>query len=326
MKLTHILTGKNDNYAGFFDDRLILTMKYNFHLYKKHGIEAEFILVEWSPDNNNPLLSHKLSAAFEDIDFKSYVVGQEIHNHITGFRNWMTFLEFFAKNVGIRRAKHDYILCSNADIFLTNTVLENLKKHNDNNTIYRAERHDVDLDKINKLNEESFVSAIIQKHRFPEHDKIFVDGSGDFTLAHKDVWEKLTGYDEGQRFVKIHKDSRFLFSAFHSQVNFENIGVIYHIDHGTSVPVTGVGSNYRRANGPYMWKYMENLPYSNMEHWGLVGDNIEEIEITPNITKIIVKEYDNLVYPDDKKYVLDNQYTQNRYPALVAQKDPQDSE
>ena len=125
MKLTHIIPGRNDNYAGFFDDRLILTMKYNFHLYKRHNIECEFIFVEWAPDETKPLLSSLLDKEFADENFVSYVVSEEIQESIRGKRDWMTFLEFFAKNVGIRRASHDYILCSNADIFLTDGVLEN---------------------------------------------------------------------------------------------------------------------------------------------------------------------------------------------------------
>jgi hypothetical protein len=318
MKITHILTGKNDNYAGFFDDRLILTMKYNFHLYKRHGIEAEFILVEWASDEENTLLSEKLAEVFDDVDFKGYVVRQKTHDHIVDFRRWMVFLEFFAKNVGIRRAKHDYVLCSNADIFLTDDLLIKLKEDRDANTIYRAERHDIDLSNVKKLNQESFINAIVKKHQFPSYDKMFVDGSGDFTLAHKDVWNKVGGYDENQRFVKIHKDSRFLFSASKINVQFKNIGVIYHIDHGTSVPMTGLGSSYRLANGPYMWKYMDNLPYKNLNSWGLFSDNVEEKEIKPNISEILIKDYSQLVYPDDISYYIKHPVNDEKYPSLVA--------
>ena len=109
MKITHILTGKNDNYAGFFDDRLILTMKYNFHLYKRHGIEAEFILVEWASDEENTLLSEKLAEVFDDVDFKGYVVRQKTHDHIVDFRRWMVFLEFFAKTINVNMKITSYI-------------------------------------------------------------------------------------------------------------------------------------------------------------------------------------------------------------------------
>ena len=320
MKLTHILTGKNDNYAGFFDDRLILTMKYNFHLYKKLGIEAEFILVEWSPDSDTQLLSEKLADVFSEEDFRAYVVRKDIHDKIIGHRKWMTFLEFFAKNVGIQRAKHDFILCSNADIFLKKDVLIKLKNKQDDNTIYRAERHDIDLDKIKKLSVEEFDNAVIKVHKFPENDKVFVDGSGDFTLAHKNVWQKIQGYDENQRFVKIHKDSRFLFSAAESGFQFENLGVIYHIDHGTSVPMTGLGSRYRLANGPYNWRYMLDLPYENLDNWGLTGENISEKKISDTIFEITVTNLDNLRYNDDQAFFIKSPDNLKRFSYLPGEK------
>ncbi len=122
MKLTHILTGKNDNYAGFFEERLYLTMKYNLHLYKKLGIDVEFLFVEWNPLQDKELLSTKLAQQFKDYDFKAYVIQPDIHDKVVGKYAYMTFLEFFAKNVGIKRASGDYILCSNADIFLSEKV------------------------------------------------------------------------------------------------------------------------------------------------------------------------------------------------------------
>ena len=110
------------------------------------------------------------------------------------------------------------------------------------------------MEKITRLSEESFVKSIIRTHKFPDHDKVYVDGSGDFTMAHKNMWNKTTGYDENQRFVKIHKDSRFLFSAAHHKAEFINLGDVYHLDHGTSLANTGPSlEKYRLANGPYKY-------------------------------------------------------------------------
>jgi hypothetical protein len=314
MKLTHIITGRNDNYAGFFDDRLILTMKYNFHLYKRAGIDCEFIFVEWASDPNRPLLCEKLNKTFADVDFKGYVVDQDTHDQIVGTREWMTFLEFFAKNVGIRRAKNDYILCSNADIFLGKGVLSTLLENLDTNTVYRAERHDIEMTQLKALNDEQFSLATIKRHVFPPYDKVFVDGSGDFTAAHRKLWFKTGGHDENQRFVKIHKDSRFLFSAFEHGAKFKNLGTIYHIDHGTSVPMTGLSAQrYRHANGPYHWKYMHNLPYTNVDTWGLTGSNIEDEKLKDRIFRVKVKNLKDLTYPDDKEYFIPTAPMSDRY-------------
>ena len=56
------------------------------------------------------------------------MVSNEIHNQIVGPYEYMTFAEFFAKNIGIRRASGEYILCTNADVFYGNDIIEKLSQ------------------------------------------------------------------------------------------------------------------------------------------------------------------------------------------------------
>jgi hypothetical protein len=312
VKLTHILTGKNDNYAGFFEERLYLTMKYNLHLYKKLGIDVEFLFVEWNPLQDKELLSTKLAQQFKDYDFKAYVIQPDIHDKVVGKYAYMTFLEFFAKNVGIKRASGDYILCSNADIFLSEKVMSNFVNNLSERTIFRAQRFDIDFDKLTALTEDEYRSAIVRPHEFPLHDKIYVDASGDFTLAHKNLWLETNGYDENQRFVKVHKDSRFLYSANElGDVEFVNLGEIYHIDHGTSVPNTGLDpSKYRQANGPYGWAFMKNLPYQNHDNWGLDSKYFGTKRIGENIFQLTVQDDQGLIYPNDDSEYMTEEFRQ----------------
>ena len=59
--LSIVLCGKNDNYGGHFDQRLILTLKYNLKQLKEKGVETEIIFVEWNPLPDRPLLSEHFS-------------------------------------------------------------------------------------------------------------------------------------------------------------------------------------------------------------------------------------------------------------------------
>ena len=43
MKLSLILTGRNDNYGGYFNERASLTTKYNISQLKKNNIDYEVI-------------------------------------------------------------------------------------------------------------------------------------------------------------------------------------------------------------------------------------------------------------------------------------------
>jgi len=296
MKCSIILTGKNDNYGGYFDERLILTTKYNIKKLTKLGAEVEVIFIEWNPLEDKPLLSEKLSKVFDDI--KCYVVDNETHSKFCGEFEYMTFLEFFAKNIGIRKATGDILICSNADVFYDDNVVEFISKGLfKDNCIYRAERRDIRFHKLKSLTSKSLENAVFNEN--PVGKSPYIDGSGDFTMATKKTFENLTGYDESVRFVKIHKDSRILWSAFDletindtagifssSDFNFELIGNIYHIDHeGSAVGTSGDLRNYREANGPYVWLYFKDLPYKNNEFWGMHGNSVEE-KISNKIKKI----------------------------------------
>jgi hypothetical protein len=304
MKCSIILTGKNDNYGGHFDERLILTTKYNTKKLKKAGVDCEIIFVEWNPIEGKPLLSEKLVDTFEDI--KCYVVKEDVHKQIRGQYDHMSFLEFFAKNLGIRKASGDILICTNADVFYGQPVIDFLSKGEfRDDTIYRAERRDIRFHKLRGMGDTNFDLATFRNN--PVGGKPYVDASGDFTMATKKVFLDIGGYDEQQRFVKIHKDSRILFSAFKKGYDFRLIGKIYHIDHeGSAVGTSGDLSNYRPTNGPYDWKYFSNLPYENGKHWGFNGNSNEE-ELSKNIFNVTFSEdFDIDSYGfKDEEYILE---------------------
>lgn len=304
MKCSIILTGKNDNYGGHFDERLILTTKYNTKNLKKAGVDCEIIFVEWNPIEGKPLLSEKLVNNFENI--KCYVVKEDIHKQIRGEYDHMSFLEFFAKNLGIRKASGDILICTNADVFYGQPVIDFLSKGDFcDNTIYRAERKDIRFHKLRGMGDMNFDAATFRNN--PVGAKPYVDASGDFTAATKKAFLEIGGYDEQQRFVKIHKDSRILFSAFERGFDFKLIGKIYHIDHeGSAVGTSGNLSNYRPTNGPYSWKYLLNLPYKNVQYWGFHGNSIEE-ELSKNIYNVTFSgDFDLESYEfKDKEFIFD---------------------
>lgn len=305
-----VVTGKNDNYGGHFDQRLELTLKYNVKKFKEAGIDAEIVFVEWNPISGTPLLSEKVATMFDNV--KCYVVEKEEHDIIAGPNTYMTFLEFFAKNVGIRRASGDYVVCTNADVFYGNEVFDKIANTElDKNIIYRTRRDDIRFHKLESLTEEGFKNAKFRTN--PLNGKPYVDASGDFTMASKELFEKLNGYDENMRFVKIHKDSRILFSALHnSEIDYVNLGVMYHIDHeGSAVGTTGKLTDYRPTNGPYHWKYVLDLPYKNRHFWGMSREIVDEIKLKNNIYKLKFKESFN---PEeynfqDEKYHFDKNNT-----------------
>ncbi len=297
-KVSIVLTGKNDDYGGHFDERLILTTKYNIKKLNSRNIDVELVFVEWNPISDKPLLSEKLVDTFDDV--KCYVIEEVEHNLMRTENEYMTFLEFFAKNVGIRRSTGDLIIATNADVFYSESVIDGIANIDTSvhNVFYRAERKDIKFNRLKGLGDNFFNQATFRTN--PIGSKPYIDASGDFTMATKKTFENIDGYDENMNFVKIHKDSRILFSALEKGFDFSLLGDIYHIDHeGSAVGTTGTLSNYRKTNGPYSWFYIKNLPYANNEDWGMVGDNFLETQVQNNITKIHIKDSTRLSFDND---------------------------
>ena len=299
-KISIVLCGKNDNYGGNFDSRLLLTLKYNLKEFKKRGIETEVIFVEWNPIAEEPLLSSVLVEEIKNI--QCYVVNNETHSRLAGKYDYMTFLEFFAKNVGIRRATGDYIICTNADVFYAQEVFDFIAEGNlEPHIIYRAERSDLRFNNLKGLGDKKFQEATFRTN--PVHMRPYTDASGDFTFASKELFMKVNGYDENMRFVKIHKDSRILFTALYDdEIDFKLLGTIYHIDHvGSAVGTSGTLAGYRPTNGPYHWKYIKNLPYVNRPFWGMADEIVDKISIGEKITRLQFKSGFNM-----KEYQFDD--------------------
>ena len=82
------------------------------------GIPHTFTLVEWNPVPGRRLLAE--AVAVERLPFwsRAYVVDPEWHGAISTNPR-LQFMEFFAKNVAVRRSTADAILTTNSDVFLS---------------------------------------------------------------------------------------------------------------------------------------------------------------------------------------------------------------
>ncbi len=58
---------------------------------------------------------------------------------------------------------------------------------------------------------------------------------------------------------------------------------------------------------------MHNLPYTNVDTWGLTGSNIEDEKLKDRIFRVKVKNLKDLTYPDDKEYFIPTAPMSDRY-------------
>jgi len=112
---------------------------------KKHALPLELIIVEWNPPTDKPLLKEVLPQPPKDVpvSLRIITVPKELHDTYR-FSDSLPLYQMIAKNVGIRRAKGEFVLCTNIDILFSDANFKVLADRNlEEGNFYRANRCDV---------------------------------------------------------------------------------------------------------------------------------------------------------------------------------------
>ena len=166
----------------------------------------EVIFVEWNPSPDRPLLSTVLTADYPNLS--CYVVPAEIHEAMCA-NSRMPVMEYFAKNVEIRRAKSEYICATNSDILWDRNV-RGTGWLLDRRSVVRTRRKELRWD--GSAPSQKYLRNprnLIQYRLGWRQDPAY--GCGDFTMAHKSLWHRARGYDESMKNERISCDGRGLF-------------------------------------------------------------------------------------------------------------------
>lgn len=274
QSLEIVVTGRSDDHGGpEFIERLVAAATHNHALLERAGIRHAFTLVEWNPVPGRRLLAE---AVVECLPFwdRAYVVDPAWHAAISTNPR-LQFMEFFAKNVAIRRSTADAILTTNSDVFLSEAVVARLAQAPlDDEHVYRAMRHDVDRHCDWRQPDAAGREAVLADPRHhlranrltaPE----FSNAAGDFLLLTAATWRRLRGFNETVRYAKIHKDGQFCHRAWIEGLTFDTLGPIWHLDHDGSY--SNVGVLHGAPDAPYGPEWAWRDDYRNPDAWGLQG-------------------------------------------------------
>jgi hypothetical protein len=268
--LTIVLVGRNDDFGGDFNGRMFAAAKFNHRNLEEAGIVHEFILVEWNPVPDKPYLATLLRERFPWWH-QLYVVDPRWHQQLS-VNPKLVFMEFFAKNVAIRRARGRFILTTNTDIWLSREVMRALPRLRQG-VLYRAIR--VDLKR--EVGYRGVTHAILEDPEGFLRTNVLSRGyysnaSGDFLLLDRDTYRTLRGFNEVFREAKIHKDANFCVHAVARGLPVEVIGQVYHLDHESSwnnVAHVYMADPARSHVGRADWNWEQD--YENPDSWGLGG-------------------------------------------------------
>ena len=146
--LSIVATARNDNHSGNMLRRMQIFINGLLHQCQQYQLPAELIIVEWNPPVNKPRLQEVLSWPIENNPCKVRIieVPPEIHRRFKHSEGLPLF-QMIAKNVGIRRAKGEFILATNIDLLFSDELFSFLASRQlQSRVMYRIDRYDVRAD------------------------------------------------------------------------------------------------------------------------------------------------------------------------------------
>jgi hypothetical protein len=146
--LSVVATARNDNHGGNLLGRMQVFVTAWINQCKRHNLRAELILVEWNPPADKPGLAEALRwpADTGPCEVRIVEVPRELHaryRHAAA----LPLYQMIAKNVGIRRARGKFVLCTNIDIVFSDEIARFLAERKlEKGRMYRIDRHDIASD------------------------------------------------------------------------------------------------------------------------------------------------------------------------------------
>lgn len=281
--LSLVLTGRNDDYGGSFVSRFFRVLRFNLELLAERQLSTEVVLVEWCPIPGRPLLAERLHDALPAHLLQrvtTYVVDSRYQDAMS-LNPKLDYLEFVAKNVGVRRATGQYLLTTNTDLILSGAMGRTLAAGTLRpGCVYRANRIDLKLG----IDDSTLHHALLDNPdnhvpRPPIAPPLYAGAAGDFTLLDRDTFHKLRGFNELYRMVRIGVDHNFLVKAQSSGVAIADIGPpVYHVAHLASYQTSKHLASRDAAERRWgrSWHNHEVI-YDNHEDWGLRDAPVRQV-------------------------------------------------
>jgi hypothetical protein len=342
--LTVVAASRNDDHGG---DPLTRTQIFLDNLAQQAEslqLPCEILLVDWNPPADRPDLSQAIDWSFLNAYCHARVVQvpAEIHQRsVCGDK--LPLLQMIAKNVGIRRARGEFVLATNIDILFSDELMRFLAQRNlKKGYSYRTDRLDIESGvpaqassrerlayawdhtiRLHQRGKTDFLTpgnpitatspilfnnpAVFESNQDGDHilrldvpiDMVHTNACGDFTLLHRDDWERIGGYAEFDLY-SFHIDSLGCLSAHYSGIREYFLPIpcaTFHIEHsiGSGWSPEGQERLFTRLAANKIWwlpwslvsdwvkqirQNKQPLPF-NKDNWGLSDINLPETSHQP---------------------------------------------
>lgn len=279
---TVVIPTRNDNYGMFLAERAIQCLN------SMTAVFDEVILVDWNSPHDLPLIEQIRDYIEPTGKIRNITVSKKFVSENVAVGAQLC-CEVLARNIGIRRAKNEWIVSSNIDIIATPFSTDQLNV----NTLYAVAKYNVleniHLTQLLPISTHEKVCALkANKHLLermkrceevvPSDKYSLVVGCGDFQIAHCNLWNQIRGFEEALIYRCFADSNIMVKAATHPNFKTDLLEVdVFHLEH---------------KNNPYFWKKDTATPRNNQtdafqtysttkndESWGFDGIVFDEIVI-----------------------------------------------
>lgn len=229
-----VVTTRNDDHGGNLLHRLATFVDALDGARRRYDWGVELTIVEWNPPDDRLTLD----AALNLPDWVRLIrVPLNVHRR---FENADIIPIFFhiGQNVGIRRTRGEWVLCTSQDVVLSDRLARFLALGNlDRGAFYRATRMDTDVRRVPRRGVEAelfLAQRVISARAYQQKQTLHTRSCGDFILMHRDAWVWLQGFPELELFG-TYLDGYVLHAVLAcglAQVALDPTRCLYHIAHG----------------------------------------------------------------------------------------------
>jgi hypothetical protein len=143
--LSVVVTSRNDGHGGDPLARLQAFVNTFDAQCRRFGLDAEVVVVEWNPPADRTRLHEVVTAppgcafALRFIEVPAALHNGLPHPHV------LPLFQMIGKNVGIRRSRGEFVLCTNIDIIFSNELVQFFASRAlQHGVMYRVDRHDIE--------------------------------------------------------------------------------------------------------------------------------------------------------------------------------------
>lgn len=271
MKISAIITSRNDNYGGNLKERATLCLAHMIDTFD------EVIYVDYNSEDKTMIEEIKEYLPYKG-NIKIVTVSPEDHKKLTNGVKTAPMVEVFGRNIGLRRATGDILVSTNIDIIPpTREIMDKfLNTWYDKDTFYTFSRRNVTLEDDFRLEDYVFTEDMRKKLTLMS-DKIPVKGlandpwsvincCGDFQMAHVDIWKKVKGFEES--LVQI--------GWADTHVQMKAMLMDYKVKGIFDMPVFHILHEYRKDRVVNVIDALKDKHNKNPETWGFSNHKFKE--------------------------------------------------